>query len=81
MAAGNGRTEVVALLLGDPRVDPAALDVPWYAAFRTRPLVAEALALRRRWSPLRAAWAAAAVAGAAALARADAELADAPAGR
>jgi hypothetical protein len=70
-AASNGRTEVVALLLADPRTDPAVLDPPEFAALRAEPLVAAALAARRRWSPLRAA----------ALARADAELADALAGR
>jgi hypothetical protein len=43
--------------------------------------VAEALAARRRWSPLRAAWVGAAVAAAAARARAEAALADALAGR
>ena len=46
-AAAGGHDEVVALLLADPRVDPAALDPPEFAAFRARPLVAEALARRR----------------------------------
>ncbi len=76
--------EIAALLLADPRTDPADLDRPEFAPLRACPPVASALALRRRWSPLRAAWVAAAVAAAAvaaaAHARADAELAGALAG-
>jgi hypothetical protein len=73
-AALAGRDESAARLLADPRANPAALDLPEFAALRARPPVAKALAARRerRWSPLRAAWAAAVVSGSAALARADA---------
>ena len=58
-AARAGHAGVAALLLDDPRVDPAALDPPEFAPFRARPPVAAALARRRRWSPLRAAFLAA----------------------
>jgi hypothetical protein len=78
-AASPGHTEAAALLLADPRTDPAVLDLPRFADFCARPPVAAALAARRRWSALRAAWAGAVAAAAHAHARADADasLADA----
>jgi hypothetical protein len=78
-AAARGYAEIMALLLADPRTDPAVLDLPRFADFCARPPVAAALAARRRWSALRAAWAGAVAAAAHAHARADADasLADA----
>ena len=58
-AARAGFAGVAARLLDDPRVDPAALAGPEFDAFRARGPVAEALAMRCRWSPLRAAFLAA----------------------